>query len=293
MNTNYKHVAPSTKLLLYDGREIEASQLKIGDILLSTEWNEQRRITNITTYKSQNYMFISRYCNSPFIINENHYLPVVLDNNYVLVNVKVYLSITNKSNIFLIRQPVDLKHTPISIEPYLLGIWFSNCDRNDQVLLFPKSNVTIILFLISFVEKFDLEYEDMEDDIIITDNRVVSHFEKYGLFEDYSMIPDFIKYNNVITRQRFLAGFIDNNNTPEITITNKQMKDDICYIAHSLGLLTSTKTRNKIWYITILYNNSQIITNDFKVAKIPNDDCICLEITGTSPGILLADFTVI
>ena len=293
MNTNYKHVSPCTKLILYSGREILASELKVGDILLSTESNEERRITNIKTSKSQNYMFISRYCNSPFIINENHYLPVILDTNYVLVNVKTYLSITNKSNIYLIRQSVDLNHIPITIEPYLLGIWFNNYNRNDQVLSFPKSNVTIILFLMSFLNKFDLEYEDMEDDIIITDNRVVSQFENYGLFEDYSMIPDFIKYNNVITRQRFLAGFIDNNNTPEITITNKQMKDDICYIAHSIGLLTSTKTSHKIWYTTILYNNSQIITNDFKVAKIPNDDCICLEITGTSPGILLADFTVI
>jgi hypothetical protein len=70
------------------------------------------------------------------------------------------------------------------------------------------------------------------------------------------------------------------------------VKDDFCFLVHSLGFLTQTKKKNLIWYVTVVFDTASL-TNDFKIAKIEDNDCLCLEISGNSAGIILSDFTVI
>ena len=167
-------------------------------------------------------------------------------------------------------------------------------------MILPKSNITVIFYIQSFLEKFNIKHIEYEDYVVITDARILKHLEKFGLLlntDDIPVIPSAYKYNVKAIRAKFLQGFIDSSETTEIAIENKALKDDILFIAHSLGLLTVSKYKNKIWYVKVIYNDAEMTVerkNDFKIAKIPNMDALCVGIVGsTSPAIFLADFTVI
>ena len=291
MNTNYKYVSPSTKLLLNDGTEKLASELVVGDILLNSIPTEERIIKSISEHSSTNYLVIPRYCNSPFMISDMHNLPVLIGNQVLLMNIKDFKKFEPKNIISLIHEPVELERIYVTLEPYILGIWLNNYDITPSRVRFLKKNITIIMSIFDFVDKFNLEHFDTDDYIEITDKRLIAQFHNNDLFNNPT-IPDRYKYNKKSLRSRLLAGFLDNNLTPEVEIKTKRLKDDFCYLVHSLGLLTQTRRKDSKWYVTIMQNVS--IMNDFRVAKLEDDHkCLCLEITGMSPGILLPDFTMI
>ena len=291
MNTNYKYVSPSTKLLLNDGTEKLVSELVVGDILLNSIPTEERIIKSISEHSSTNYLVIPRYCNSPFMISDMHNLPVLIGNQVLLMNIKDFKKFEPKNIISLIHEPVELERIYVTLEPYILGIWLNNYDITPSRVRFLKKNITIIMFIFDFVDKFNLEHFDTDDYIEITDKRLIAQFHNNDLFNNPT-IPDRYKYNKKSLRSRLLAGFLDNNLTPEVEIKTKRLKDDFCYLVHSLGLLTQTRRKDSKWYVTIMQNVS--IMNDFRVAKLEDDHkCLCLEITGMSPGILLPDFTMI
>jgi hypothetical protein len=292
MDTNYKFVYPSTKVLLLNGISKVASELQVGDILLSPDPHDDRTIMTITPLKSANYMVIPRYCNSPFIVSEYHMLPVAYESKIVLINIKTHPALKFKNFISLIHESTDFTPIFVSLEPYILGLWLTNNNTNEQ-LKFSKHNIETTFFMLNFIEKFNLQYESDDISLTLTDKRFIAQFQKYDLFVN-PRIPDDYKYNNKSIRSRILSGFIDNNITgpTDIAINSRVVKDDFCFLVHSLGFLTQTKKKNSIWYVTVVFN-AVSLTNDFKIAKIEDDDCLCLEISGNSAGIILSDFTVI
>jgi hypothetical protein len=268
-----------------------ASELQVGDILMSPDPFDDRTILTITPFKSVNYMVVPRFCNSPFIVSELHMLPVTFDSKIFLVNIKAYPLLESRNFISLIHESVDFQPACVSLEPYVLGLWLHN-NNIDGTLRFSQHNMEVTFFLFNFIEKFHLQYESDDDSVLITDNRFITQFMKYDLVQT-PRIPDVYKYNNKRVRSRLLSGFVDNNNGPiDIVISNRQLKDDFCHIVHSLGFLTQTKTKNSTWYVTIIFDVVDKI-NDFKIARIEDDDCLCLEVSGNSAGIILPDFTVI
>lgn len=291
MDTNYKFLHPSTPVLLLNGISKIASELEIGDMLLSPDPHDDRTIMTITPFKSVNYMVIPRFCNSPFIISELHMLPVTSDNKVFLVNIKAYPQLESRNLISLIHESANFQSIFVSLEPYVLGLWLHNHNTN-QCLKFSTHNIDITFFLFDFIEKFKLQYESDDDSITITDPRLMAQFQKYDLFHN-PRIPDEYKYNSKRERSRILSGFLDNNMSPtDIIIRSRQLKDDFCYIVHSLGFLTQTKNKDFMWLVSIVFD-TQSRLNDFKIAKIEDDDCLCFEISGNSAGIILPDFTVI
>jgi hypothetical protein len=275
--------------------------LKIGDVLLSPIANNKEIVASIDTFQSQNYMVIPRYCNSSFVINEHQTLPIFHGNRYINVSLPTYEKLSNKNDIFLVHEATEFQYTAIGLDPYIFGVWFSHYAKNPTFeMILPKSNITTIFYIQSFLEKFNIKHIECDDYVVITDARLLKYMEKYGFLFDTDeapVIPNVYKYNMKSIRAKFLQGFIDSTDTTEVAIGNKTLKDDILFIAHSLGLLTATKYKNKMWYVTVIYNDAEMTVerkNDFKIAKIPNMDALCVGIIGTtSPAIFLADFTVI
>lgn len=292
MDTNFKFVYPSTKVLLLNGISKMASELQVGDILLSPDPYDDRTIMTITPFKSVNYMFIPRYCNSPFIVSELHMLPVTFENRIFLLSIKVYPFLESKQFMSLVHESADFKSIFVSLEPYVLGLWLHN-NNTDGKLRFSKHNIDVAFFLFNFIDKFKLEYESDDDSLTFTDIRFITQFLKYDLIGN-QRIPEDYKVNNKKVRSRVLSAFIDNNNNNpvDIAIHTRTLKDDFCYLVHSLGFLTQTKKKNAVWYVTVIFT-TQEQTNDFKIARIEDDDCLCLEVSGNSVGIILDDFTVI
>ena len=277
--------------------------LKPGDVLLSPIPNAKVIVGSIHPFNSPNYMIIPRFCNTSFFVNENTLLPIKCDGKYMLLNTQRYEQLTNKAGIELVHEAGDFPTTPITIDPYILGIWFNHNHRTSNLMILPKSTVTVILFIQSFLDKFKIQHTDYEDYVIITDKRLLQHMKAHNLlFTSPSSSPPKVPtkyiFNNRSIREKFLAGFIDNNITDEIQIFDENLKNDIVYIAHSLGHLTATKHKNKVWYVTIMHrtdNEIQVHRNDFKMAKVPYNDVLCLGLIGGSmpPAFFLSDFTVL
>ena len=262
--------------------------------------NSKEIVASIDSFSSQNYRIIPRFCHS-FVINEQQYLPIYHESRYLNISLSTYERLTNKNDLCLVHQGVEFRYLPIALDPYILGLWFANqTTATDMVIR--KSNIMIIFYLHTFIDKFNIQYTEYDDYVIITDPRILTQMNKYNLLDSWAssapVIPMTYKYNMKGIRAKFLEGFIDNSTTDtEIAIENKTLKDDIVFIAHSLGLLTTSRYKDKIWYVTVINNTTDLITqhkNDFRIAKIPNSDALRIGIVGTmSPAILLGDFTVI
>lgn len=284
-----KILFPSTKVLLINGTEKKASELEIGDTLLAPN-QEGRTILEITPCKSNNYMIIPRYCNSSFIISEAHLFPIVYDTQTYLIDIQTFKKQELKQFFSLLHEGIEFMASFVTLEPYFLGLWF--CNHNS--LTFEKKNVKAFVFIVHFIEKFSLQHESNEEHITLIDNRLITQFEKYDLFAR-PRIPDEYKYNSANIRSRLLTGVLDfsQETTNQIELHTKQQAMDFCFLIHSLGYLSLTKKKNQSYFVSVIYNNTSQI-NDFKVAKIDDDNSICMRLSGNTPtGIFLSDFTVI
>lgn len=298
---HYKYITPKTKVLLHNGSCVFGEDLNLGDVLLSPIPNAKVIVGSIHPFQSQNYMIIPRFCNTPFLVNENTLLPIKHENSYLFISIQRYQQLTNKNNIGLVHEPADFTQYPIKIDPYILGIWFNHNRRTSNLIILPKTTVTVIFYIQAFLDKFNVQHTDHDDCVIITDKRILHYMKLYNLTSSssYPKIPTPFMYNVRPVREKFLAGFIDNNITDQILIVDEQLKDDILFIAHSLGHLTITKYKDKMWYVTITYTNNEIdlnpCNNDFKVAKIPYQDALCVGLVGgpMSSAIYLSDFTAL
>lgn len=285
---NIKLLFSSTKVLLMDGTAKMASELEVGDVLLAPN-RDGRTILEISRQKTNNYMVIPRYCNSSFIISDSHLFPIIHDTKTFLIDIKTFKLQESKHFFSLIHEGVEFPSTFVTLEPYFLGLWLSN----NNLLRFRKNNEKVYLFLFNFIDKFSLQHEYDDEFITIVDSRLLTQFEKYDLFCN-PRIPDEYKYNNAVVRSRILAGVLDNSpvTTNQIEFTVKKQATDFCFVIHSLGYLSIMKKKNKSHVVSVIYNNTSYI-NDFKVAKIDDDDSIRLKLSGVISSIFLSDFTVI
>jgi hypothetical protein len=284
-----KILYPSTKVLLINGTEKKASELEIGDTLLAPN-QEGRTILEISQCKSNNYMIIPRYCNSSFIISDAHLFPIVYDTQTYLIDIETFKKQELKQFFSLVHEGIEFIPSFVTLEPYFLGLWL--CNHNS--LTFEKKNAKTFVFIMHFIEKFSLQHEGNEEHITLVDSRLITQFEKYDLIA-HPRIPDEYKYNSANIRSRLLTGVMDfsHETTNQIELLTKQQATDFCFLIHSLGYLSLTKKKNQSYFVSVIYNNTSQI-NDFKVAKIDDDNGICMRLSGSTPtGIFLNDFTVI
>jgi hypothetical protein len=153
----------------------------------------------------------------------------------------------------------------------------------------------------NFLESFNISHVEHDTYYIITDARVINIMKRYNLYKPnathYPKIPYEYIYNIKSVREHFLKGLVECCNE-EIPIIDKQLKDDIVFIAHSLGHLSRTRFKDNTWFVTISFSHKDSVVydlkNDFKVAETPYQEALCVGVVGSpTPAIFLSDFTVI
>jgi replicative DNA helicase len=179
----------------------------------------------------------------------------------------------------------ELSKKEIKIDPYWLGLWLGDGAISDTGIT--TQDIEVIQYIEEYAKKLDMRFSEhkgknrcSEFNIVnITRNNNKNYLKEalkfYNLLNNKKFIPEEFKYNNKEIRLQVLAGLLDTDgyltsNTFEIITKYIKLKDDILYLARSLGLYAVAKLEiksiNKLnfcgeyWRIRISGDNNIIPT---------------------------------
>lgn len=149
-----------------------------------------------------------------------------------------------------VSKDVDYEYKEIPIQPYLLGLMLGDgsftiskynqaqfTSREEDVLVY--SNLLHIPFKRVGNTKMQwlIDYPEF--------GKKAKELNLHDKVSDTKFIPDCYKYNSKEVRKQVLLGLFDTDGTvhdsgkPELCTTSKQLAEDVCWIARSLGYNTS------------------------------------------------------
>jgi DNA repair exonuclease SbcCD ATPase subunit len=173
------------------------------------------------------------------------------------------------SNPYRYRVPtvdcIDYPYQKVDIDPYTLGALLGDGGFTQKIIGFTSPDEEIVNRL-NFYKKFELVQSSNKLDYRI--NKVQNQedafwkiLEKYNLFGLYSsekFIPKEYMYNNKEVRLELLRGlldtdgYVDKRGKVELTLTSKQLIEDVAFIARSLGCLC-----HKVSHLKSSYKNKK------------------------------------
>lgn len=171
------------------------------------------------------------------------------EDNITEISVKDYLNLTTevkKNWLKGYRTGVEFPSKSIEFDPYILGVWLG--DGTSSKAEITNQDAAVLGYLHTHLRKYDLMLNFSERysyRIISMDSRkkggnyMLEFLKKHNLLNN-KHIPDVYKINDRDIRLNVLAGLIDTDGTLqhngfEITQKNKQLADDIVFLARSLG----------------------------------------------------------
>jgi hypothetical protein len=313
-----KLLAYDTNVLLSNGLFKKVQDLTSNDILCG-ENNNNVKIINIDNYECNdemcNFIVIPKIGNN-FYLYGYHSIPVYFNNTKTVIPLYEFYNFFNKDkNVFLYSHcyDFDFPNDDIFMDPYLLGIWLSQCAQGYRI----QTNCIRIYLSHSFIEnyigkiikKFNLQYNLSSDYIDILDDKFLSVFKNYNLLENLH-IP--LPYKTSVPKIRIILlsalcdilGVIDKDSFVFEKILNKNFLNDCCFLLNSLGFQTSIfKDKIKVFSQTIFSipmielkkenkNMLNFVHNYFQVAPINEKKYFSIQLSQDS-NILLDDFTVV
>jgi intein/homing endonuclease len=271
-----KSARAGTKIIMFDGSTKNVEDLECGDLLMGDD-STPRKISRLATGLDQMFEIIPVKGES-FVVNGGHILALkrtrMVRNIYkfgndfkageiVHITVNDFLS---KSSRFkhihkLYRVGVEFPERKLPIPPYLAGIWLGDGTR-----IFPEitsADHEIVSYLKETAKNFNLrlvenkstgsvkckKYRFSGENSNKRQNRLLNFINDFTL-NVKKHIPLIYKANSRRNRLELLAGLIDtdgwlNHQGYQIIQKEKQLAEDIAFVARSLGLAAYVKPRIK------------------------------------------------
>ena len=164
------------------------------------------------------------------------------------------LSKSSKKDLKGYRSGVHFASKPVEFDPYIIGFWLGDGSKRDPVISTQDSKVLHYLFQELPKQNLSLNYQSGYDYRISSaiskgENKMLKALQSYNLINN-KHIPMAYKVNDMNVRLQILAGLIDSdghndNNGYEITQKNKQLAEDILFLARSLGFAAYMKECEK------------------------------------------------
>jgi superfamily II DNA or RNA helicase len=289
-----KCLGKNTKILLFDGNIINVQDIKIGDKIMGDD-SKPRNIISLARGREMMYKVITGE-DSSYIVNESH----ILSLQYELINKKIdisvldYLNMKDNNLLYGYRVPIVFSDQELLIDSYIVGYLLGSTTNLDI------ENIINISKLISSV---------------ITENLINEFIDKNNILKDVH-IPNQYKHNSIEKQLKLLAGIIDIagnriNDYYEIkvNITNKNLINDIIFLARSLGFIVILSfldfcgvvniSGSGLDKIPVLNENKKIkctqsnhsLRYKISLIKLEVDDYYGFEIDGNR-RFVLGDFTV-
>jgi ATP-dependent Clp protease ATP-binding subunit ClpA len=268
-----------TKILMYDGSIKNVEDINVGDLLMGDD-STPRKVLSLARGKDKMYKIIPNKGDS-FICNEPHILSLKNTNTKSIVNISIedYLKTSQnwKNNHKLWRTSVNFIERDVKIDPYLMGLWIG--DGSSRLPAFTTADDEIVDYLTKVANDYSLQIKKDEQPGNLSSiyyinsglkggsietksdrNKLLNDFRHYGLMIPGSygkFIPQDYITNSFDVRKKLLAGLIDSdgymlNKSYLISTKWKDMSEQICYIARSLGYFSSIT--NKVINGNTYYN---------------------------------------
>ena len=196
-----------------------------------------------------------------------NFLDNIKDDRIVDIPVEEYLQLSKKykNNLLGFQVPVEFSKKDVPIDPYMIGYWLGDGNKNEAVITSQDSNV--LHYFANNLPKVNCylnyrkgnEYSYGINGIKTSGyknnvNTFLNTLREYKL-TDEKHIPIDYKCNSRINRLKLLAGIIDSDghlckgNEFEITqcIKHEKLMDDIIYLARSLGFSATKHIKKTSW----------------------------------------------
>jgi superfamily II DNA or RNA helicase len=342
------------EILMYDGSIKKVENIAVDELLMGPD-SKPRKVLKLHRGEEKMAKIIPVKGES-FVVNMGHILSLTKTNNkseyitknikrrkdwkgtssIVNISVKDYLkeTISFKHRHKLYRTGVDFESKELTIDPYILGLWLGDGSSAGPALTVGDSDSVIVDLWRGYADSLNLNIRtERKTDancqtIHMTKkekpykNTMRNYLYKMNLIKN-KHIPEDYKTSSKEDRVQILAGLMDSDghlskNTFEITQKNKQLSDDILFIARSLGLAAYQKECKKksqngtegTYYRIIISGDIDIIptmlerkkakprkqTKDvlrtgFEVEELPEDSYYGFEVDQDNLYVM-ADFTV-
>lgn len=180
-----------------------------------------------------------------------------------------------------VSKGVDYEYKEIPIQPYLLGLMLGDgsftiskynqaqfTSREEDVLVY--SNLLHIPFKRVGNTKMQwlIDYPEF--------GKKVKELNLHDKVSDTKFIPDCYKYNSKEVRKQVLLGLFDTDGTvhdsgkPELCTTSKQLAEDVCWIARSLGYNASYWIK----FPKYMYEGEQRVGKTCYIVYVYTNDCL-------------------
>jgi superfamily II DNA or RNA helicase len=256
-----KSCCKDTPILMYDGSVKMVQDIVQGDIVMGDDSTPRNVLSTsvgvepcyeITPIKGMKWR-----CNESHILTLKKYkkIPskegVKYTSEIIDINLKDYLLLTKYQKYILkqIRVPVNFNKLDLNIDPYFLGVWLGDGDCAKISVTNPDIEIRDYINEFSSVNSFTFKEKFVTKNVICyrfnfnkTENiKLYEAFNRYNLINNKHIPKDFL-VNSRDNRLKLLAGLLDtdghyhhHHGYYEITTKYKQLKDDICFLAGSLG----------------------------------------------------------
>ena len=180
-----------------------------------------------------------------------------------------------------VSKGVDYEYKEIPIQPYLLGLMLGDgsftiskynqaqfTSREEDVLVY--SNLLHIPFKRVGNTKMQwlIDYPEF--------GKKAKELNLHDKVSDTKFIPDCYKYNSKEVRKQVLLGLFDTDGTvhdsgkPELCTTSKQLAEDVCWIARSLGYNASYWIK----FPKYMYEGEQRVGKTCYIVYVYTNDCL-------------------
>lgn len=256
-----------TRILMHDGSTKNVEDIIIGDQLMGND-STPRRVLSLARGVDQMFNIIpikgeSFTCNSKHILSlskkdkESRTIRNIALDDYLVAGNRF------KSKHKLYRVGVNFHKKDLPVDPYFLGLWLG--DGTSANANITNTDQEIIDYLYKFVQTIDHhinEYRQKNHPTPCTTFAIYPNDRKSKsmttLLNELNLrnnkhIPHLYKTSDKEDRMKLLAGIIDTDgyyqdNVWEVVCKSKVLRDDIAFLARSLGFAVSIATKHNNQY---------------------------------------------
>jgi replicative DNA helicase len=281
-------------ILKYDGTLVKVEDIKVGDLLMGLN-SESRKVLSVNT--GYDYMYdVVPVKGETWRVNLDHILTCVFTgtNELVDISVKDYMKLPKNSSakfckgkLLLLKSPADFNsNNELLLDPYVMGALIGDGSFTHTTVSITSMDHEVSDYFRDVCNDLGLELKrkDKKNCAASTytlcgvkgkKNIVAKYLEYYGLRHKRSQdkfVPFDYKVSSRKNRLEVLAGLLDTDGSYktggyDFISKSKQLAEDVCFIARSLGLAAYMKECQKscqnnfvgTYYRVGIFGNTDII----------------------------------
>lgn len=260
--------AKGTPVMMFDGTIRPVEHVRVGDRVMGPN-SQPRTVKSLTAGTGPLFRVVPNR-GDPWVCSENHVLALKHErkSGTILMTASEFASLSDrqKRSFVLFRSGAVDFGGESTVEPWLLGYWLGDGAASLHDLRISSADTEVSSEVAMIAARHGLSTREWESkgasgdsncrQIAISSgrsgspgrNRLLNLFRAHGLHEN-KHIPNVYKVAPIDDRRELLAGLLDSDGyvypsgnsagTAEFTNTDRQLADDVAFVARSIGLAAS------------------------------------------------------